>query len=106
MNVPGQGYVGVGRVLDKAKPITEFRLPDSSGKKVPITQLLKDLPSPDKPSDQLEYYVPVQWIKTVPLNQAVKELGFFGNQNSAARPRAQKWNYTVEQLKKRWGITD
>lgn len=106
VNVPGQGYVGVGKVLDKAKPITEFRLPDSSGKKVPITQLVKDLPSPDKPSDQLEYYVPVQWIKTVPLNQAVKELGFFGNQNSAARPRAQKWNHTVERLKKRWEITD
>lgn len=106
VNVPGQGYVGVGKVLDKPKPITEFRLSDESGKKVPITQLLKDIPSPDKPSDQLEYYVPVQWIKTVPLNQAVKELGFFGNQNSAARPRAQKWNHTVERLKKRWGITD
>ena len=33
VNVPGQGYVGVGKVLDKAKPITEFRLPDSSGKR-------------------------------------------------------------------------
>ena len=106
VNVPGQGYVGVGIVLDKAKPITEFRLADSSGKKVLITELLKDIPSPEKPNDLLEYYVPVKWIKTVPLNQAVKELGFFGNQNSAARPRAQKWNHTIERLKQRWGIPD
>ncbi len=104
VNVPGEGYVGVGKVLDKPKPITEFRLPDSSGKKVPITEVLKDLPSSDKPSDQLEYYVPVRWIKTVPLDEAVREIGFFGNQNSAARPRAQKWNHTVERLKQRWGI--
>jgi len=106
VNVPGEGYVGVGKVLDKPKPITEFRLTDASGKKVPISELVKDIPSPDKPSDQLEYYVPVQWIKTVQLSQAVSELGFFGNQNSAARPRAQKWNHTVERLKQRWGITD
>jgi hypothetical protein len=106
VNVPGHGYVGVGRVLDKVKPITEFRLQDSSGKKVLITELITDVPSPNKPGDELECYVPVKWIKTVPLSQAVKEVGFFGNQNSAARPRAQKWSHTVERLKKRWGIAD
>ena len=28
--------------------------------------------------------------------QVVKEIGFFGNQNSVCRPRDQKWVYTVE----------
>jgi len=34
----------------------------------------------------------------------IHETGFFGNQNSVCRPRAKKWDYTVERLKKRWGI--
>ena len=106
VNVPGCGYVGVGRVLETAKPITEFTLPDSTGSEVPITQIVKSLPDSEKPADQLEYYVRVEWVKTVALDDAVKEKGFFGNQNSAARPRARKWTHTVEQLKKRWAIED
>lgn len=51
-----------------------------------------------------EYVVQVDWIKTVLETQAVKEIGFFGNQNSVCRPRDQKWVYTVERLKKVWGI--
>lgn len=35
-----------------------------------------------------------------------KELGFFANQNSVCRPRAQKWDYSVDRLKKIWNITD
>jgi hypothetical protein len=106
VNVPGSGYVGVGRVIEKAKPITEFTLPDGSGKPVPIKQLLPHTPEVNKPEDQLEYYVRVDWIKTVSLKDAVKEKGFFGNQNSAARPKTKKWTHTVERLKKRWGIKD
>jgi hypothetical protein len=106
VNVPGRGYVGVGRVIEKVKPITEFTLPNAEGKQVPIGQVVKNLPPADKPTDQLEYYVRVEWIKTVPLDEAIKEKGFFGNQNSAARPKARKWTHTVERLKNRWGIKD
>jgi len=52
VNVPGRGYVGVGRVLEKAKPITELTLPDASGKQVPIAQLVKNLPDTNRPADQ------------------------------------------------------
>ncbi len=48
----------------------------------------------------------VEWTKTVPLDEAVKEKSFFGNQNSAARPNARKWTHTVERLKKRWRIEE
>ena len=104
VNVPGLGYVGVGRVLEKPKPITEFTLPDTGGEQRPITEVVKNLPAADKPVDQLEYYVRVEWTNTVSLDEAVKEKGFFGNQNSAARPKTRKWTHTVERLKKRWSI--
>ncbi len=50
--------------------------------------------------------VGVEWINTVGKNEAVKEVGFFGNQNTVCKPTTQKWNHTVERLKKRWGIND
>ena len=34
-----------------------------------------------------EHIVGVKWTKTVDLHEAVKEIGFFGNQNTVARPR-------------------
>ncbi len=104
VNVPGRGYVGVGMVLEKAKPITEFKLRDDSGNQVPIKKIISNAPDINKPEDQLEYYVRVNWNKTVPLDKAIKEKGFFGNQNSAARPKTRKWTHTVERLKKRWEI--
>ena len=60
--------------------------------------------SDDDPTNA-EYVVLVDWIKTVLESQAVKEMGFFGNQNSVCRPRDPKWVYTVERLKKIGGIT-
>ena len=58
------------------------------------------------PSEEQEYYVKVDWIKTVPLDNAIKEKGFFGNQNSVAKPKAKKWIHTIERLKKRFEISD
>tara|TARA_R110002072_G_C7951867_1_gene533259 strand:+ start:1717 stop:1881 length:165 start_codon:yes stop_codon:yes gene_type:complete len=43
------------------------------------------------------------WLEDI-LDQAIRETGFFGNQNSAARPRAFKWRHTVDRLKNRVGI--
>jgi hypothetical protein len=106
VNVPGRGYVGVGKVLDKVKPITEFKLKDESGREKPIYQIIKNVPSANKTDDLLEYYVRVQWIKTVPLEEAIKEKGFFGNQNSAAKPKAKRWVHTIARLKERFGITN
>lgn len=105
VNVPGRGYVGVGLVKEKAKPITEFTLSDKSGRQVLIKQVIPNTPDAGKPADKLEHYVRVEWIKTVPLDEAIKEKGFFGNQNSAAKPKAKKWVHTIERLKKRFDIS-
>jgi len=62
------------------------------------------LPKAKDNPDKAEYLVRVKWIKTVPENEAVKEKGFFGNQNTVARPRTPKWDHTVERLKIKFGI--
>jgi len=48
--------------------------------------------------------LPVRAGQTLPKNEAVKEKGFLGNQNSAAKPRAKRWLHTVQRLKKRFKI--
>lgn len=107
VNVPGKGYVGVGRVVEAAKPIDEFFVKDESGREVSISSLPLHAAAMTKVADnpdKAEYMVRVEWLKTVPLDQAVKEKGFFGNQNTVARPVTPKWDHTIERLKKRFGI--
>ena len=108
-NVPKTGYVGVGIVKGPPVPSTEFVVDNDAGAKVPITSLPLTgnltRPSDNKEATE-EYIVPVKWIKTVPLNEAISEKGFFGNQNSAARPRAKTWRHTVDRLKVRFGIEE
>lgn len=106
VNVPGKGYVGVGTVLGKATPIDEFNIPDSTGQIRPIYEVVSEIPSPGQPPDMKEFYVPVKWIKTVSLDGAFKEKGFFGNQNSVAKPKAKKWAHTIERLKKRFDLRE
>lgn len=54
--------------------------------------------------DNAEYMVLVDWLHTVPVEDAVKEIGFFGNQNTVARPKAIRWTHTVDRLKELWKI--
>jgi len=105
----GVGYVGVGVVKESVVPIDEFTVDDGSGNQVPITSLplnaARHATMATNP-DKAEHFVRVEWIKTVPISEAVKETGLFGNQNSAAKPRARKWQHTVERLKQRFGVAD
>ncbi len=55
-------------------------------------------------ADQAEYFVPVEWIDTQPLDGAISEVGFFGNQNTVCRPSTPKWEHTVERLKRRFQV--
>jgi len=104
VNIPGRGYVGVGRVIEGPVIVDDFRVCDDTGNEVPI----KDAPlegnicryCSDSP-EKSEHLVRVEWLKTVPVSEAIREKGFFGNQNSAAKPRAK-----IERLKTRLGVTD
>ncbi|MHB1731444.1 MAG: nuclease, partial [Leptospirillum sp.] len=101
--IPGTGYVGVGKVISPAVPVENFRVKDE-----PIINLPLNIAKANRSDvfpDSAEYLVGVDWIKTVPLAKAVKEKGFFGNQNSVARPTSPKWNNTIERLRQIFGVT-
>lgn len=102
VNIPGGvGYVGVGEVVESVVPIDDFMVDDGAGRQVPITSLsLKAARHATMASnpEKAEHLVRVKWHKTVPIDLAIREKGFFGNQNSAAKPRDKKWQHTVERL--------
>ncbi|MEJ5340519.1 MAG: endonuclease NucS domain-containing protein [Thermogutta sp.] len=107
--IPGRGYVGVGKVINGPVLANEFLVRNEAGQEVPITQapLKGNLTRPaDDPPGTEEYLVRVEWIKTVPVDQAIWEKGFFANQNSAAKPRSKRWVYTVNRLKSRFQIPE
>lgn len=102
VNAPRFGFVGVGRVREPAVPAAEFTLPGPDGEPQPALDVLTeghyhrdfidDL-------DKCEHFVTVEWADTVPLANAVNEVGLFGNQNSVCAPKTPKWRHTVERLK-------
>ncbi len=110
VNVPGTGFVGVGRVTERVVPVEQFVVTGPDGKSVRIVDIpglmvgrtLKSTEDPEK----AEYLVRVKWDKTVSESEAIKERGFFGNQNTIAKPRADSWRHTVERLKARLGIKE
>lgn len=107
VNVPGTGYVGVGVVSASMKPVDDFTVRDKNGNETPIVQASEAAASLNRAADDLEmadYLVRVNWLKTVDPELAIREKGFFGNQNSVARPRATKWDHTVDRLKRRFGV--
>jgi hypothetical protein len=111
VKVPGVGFVGVGRVTGRAQAAATFQLKTPGGEKPVLDvarggsyhrEFVNDL-------ERCEYFVPVQWLQTVPLDKAVQEIGMFGNQNTVCKPTTPTWRSTVERLKvhfpefdKRW----
>ena len=108
VNVPGEGYVGVGEVTRPVVRVDQFLVPDLDGREIPITQApLKGTGIVESLTAEVpEHLVGVRWIVTVPRNRAIKEKGLFGNQHTVARPRDPKWAYTIERLKERFAIRD
>ena len=107
VNIPHTGYVGVGVVTETVQQAKDVVF-DYNNALTPMKELPlqgKYFYSEDDP-ENAEYVVKVQWIKTIAVSKAVKEIGFFGNQNSVYRPTAEKWSFTVDRLKKCWGIVD
>jgi hypothetical protein len=49
--------------------------------------------------DNAEYLVPIEWITSLPMNNAFSETGLFGNQNSVCKPTTLKWSHTIDRLK-------
>lgn len=102
--IPGSGFVGVGRVTGRAQKYSDFTVTTPEGD-VPFSTLpLKGHYHQQFTDDdqKSEYFVPIRWLQTVPVTQAVQEIGMFGNQNTVCKPTAQKWRTTVERLKEKF----
>lgn len=101
VKVPGTGFVGVGKVTGAVESAATFRVSAPDGQK-PVLDVAtranyhrEFLDDPEK----CEYFAPIRWLDTKPLNQAVQEIGMFGNQNTICKPTTPKWRTTVERLK-------
>jgi hypothetical protein len=84
--VPGRGYVGVGIVDGPAVPMAEAVL-EVDGVPHQVSQLplrghYKHLA---ETGDDSEWLVPMRWLKTVALEQAVWHKGMYANQNIVTR---------------------
>lgn len=107
VNVPQQGYVGVGIVTGHAMSAVDFCL-ERDGQEQPALDVLAaeyHREFADDP-ERSEYFVPVRWLHDRPLVEAVKEIGLFGNQNTICRPTTPKWRWTVDRLKERFAVED
>jgi hypothetical protein len=104
VKVPGSGFVGVGRVTGYSQPASTFKVNTPQGE-LPVLDAAKrgsyHSQFIDDP-ERCEYFVPVQWLQTVPLENAVQEIGLFGNQNTVCKPTTPKWRSTVERLKEKF----
>jgi hypothetical protein len=104
VKAPNHGFVGVARVTGRAQPAGIFAIKTPSGD-TPILDVLtratNHLQFADDP-ERCEYFVPVHWLDTVPIENAVQEIGLFGNQNTVCKPTTPKWRSTVERLKKKF----
>jgi hypothetical protein len=98
--VPEHGYVGVGRVTGEPIAAKDFTV-SINGVRRQIFDATTATYHREVANDleKSEYFVPIDWIETKSLANAVTEVGLFGNQNTVCRPRTLKWNHTVDRLK-------
>jgi hypothetical protein len=104
VKVPGTGFVGVGRATGRAQPAATFTVAASASDS-PVLEVARRgdyhrafVNDPER----CEYFVPVHWLQTVPLEKAVQGIGLFGNQNTICKPTTPKWRSTVERLKEKF----
>jgi len=101
---PGYGFVGVGEVLGNSLSANDFMIATETGERPALEVLIEGdyhRVFADDP-ERAEHFVPVRWLHPVPLDQAVDEIGLFGNQNTVCKPTTPKWRTTVDRLKERW----
>jgi predicted transport protein len=101
---PVKGFVGVGIVKEKARPVTEFDV-EVDGQRVSI--LAAPLKDPDAvrhdadDPERREHLVRVEWLKTRPIEDAIWQSGLFTNQVTTCKLRDQE---TIEYLEQAFGI--
>lgn len=103
--VGGTGYVGVGEVTGDVIPLRDFQA-EVDGRLITVAE------QPDVPEDMraraasddddlTEYAVPVRWLVTRPVNQAVTERGLFASQVTVCKLRDER---TIEFVTRELGL--
>ena len=102
VRIPQTGFVGVGMVTGTKQRVDSLKV-YSEGKDE--TTLLSEVELNDpaileraEDPELAEYAVPVQWIKSLDIDQAIDEKGLFGNQNIVCKPTSAVWKHTIERL--------
>lgn len=84
-------------------PVRDFRV-SVDGVEKSILEMDLEAPSMDENADNLElseYLVRVEWIMTLPVEQAIWEKGMYANQNSVTKLRNK---FTLERLTERFEL--
>ncbi|MBN4083166.1 hypothetical protein JYU08_00615 [bacterium AH-315-B06] len=106
IKAPQHGFVGVGEVLGPFVKASEFTV-EKGGIQVPVMEAAKrgsyhsEFINDD---EKCEHFVPVKWHHTVSLDNAISEVGLFGNRNTVCKPKTPKWRHTVERLKQYFDV--
>lgn len=104
VKIPKTGYVGVGRVIERMCPAKDYVVLTPKGER-PALEVLQHADLYQAHADDpetTEYFVSVEWLETVSEDDAISEVGLFGNQNTVCQPTTPKWRHTVERLKTRF----
>jgi hypothetical protein len=99
--VPGSGFVGVGRVTGPLATASTFTVMTPEGECPVLEVAIRGNYHRDFMDDpeRCEYFVPVQWLQTVPLEGAVNEIGLYRHRSTVCKPITPIWRSTVERLK-------
>lgn len=101
--IPKSGYVGSGKVTETVKPIKDVTF-EVNGVERKIDDLSLKAPNMLHDSvdyDKSEYIVKVEWIKTVPKEDAYWVKCLKANQNSAYKLGSQ---YTIDKVSEFFGL--
>lgn len=105
VNIPQTGYVGVGTVTAEAMPVRDFTV-EVDGVEMPILQAPLEATNMDRhleDDEMCEWIVAVDWIRTLPHENAIWEKGMFANQNTVTKMRN---SFTIERLVDRFGLEE
>lgn len=98
----GLGYVGLGKVTQKALPIRDFTI---GKEKTSLLDMKLEAEHSGANSDNLElseWAVGIKWLNTFPKDQAQRFVGAFANQNVVCKLKQEK---TLEFLREKFGWT-
>jgi hypothetical protein len=101
VKIPGEGFVGVGRVSGSRVAAKDYLIEDHPALDVLTANYHREFVAD---AERCEYFVTVEWLQTRPILQAVQEVGMFRDQNTVCKPVTPKWRSNVDRLKELFGV--